>query len=553
MPAVKCKCEKCGIDFISYHGDKKLCNKCGTNGPETKETTCKVCGNTFLLNRNPKDENKFEKKVICSSCSGAHCTKCKTKLTTKEEINHKLCNNCYSKTQVNFTKDDGKLYSYCTKCGKEIEIANDYIKGKLRSNKPEGKVRKLCNDCYTEFMNETKDIKCKKCGKIFTVGRSSIDGGFLIKDYCSYCYDKYIKKPEYKIRICEFCGKEFKIYQNEDGRFTEHKKYCPDCEYDNLLIKQRHNNTCRQKYGVDWSCLLPQCQDAKPEKISKINERFAKLLDKNNIKYEMEWFDENMHRHYDFYLPNKDILIEINPSYTHSILGCHYNGHNIDANKAKWNHLNRTQDIDKRVIHVWDWDNWDKIINLVKDKQRLYARNLNIKLIDNNENLKQFLTINHIQGDCRNKAVNIGLYQDSKLIQVMIFGKPRYNKNYEWELLRLCTDNNYIVIGGSNRLFNYFIDNYKPNSILSYCDNSKFDGNIYFKLGFELVKTTYPSKNWSNGNKRITDNLLRQRGYDQLFHTNYGKGTSNEQLMIDNGWLPVYDCGQKVFEWKLKE
>lgn len=31
------------------------------------------------------------------------------------------------------------------------------------------------------------------------------------------------------------------------------------------------------------------------------------------------------------------------------------------------------------------------------------------------------------------------------------------------------------------------------------------------------------------------------------FHTNYRKGTSNEQLMIDYGWLPVYDCGQAIY------
>ena len=30
-------------------------------------------------------------------------------------------------------------------------------------------------------------------------------------------------------------------------------------------------------------------------------------------------------------------------------------------------------------------------------------------------------------------------------------------------------------------------------------------------------------------------------------HTNYRKGTSNEQLMIDYGWLPVYDCGQAIY------
>jgi hypothetical protein len=58
---------------------------------------------------------------------------------------------------------------------------------------------------------------------------------------------------------------------------------------------------------------------------------------------------------------------------------------------------------------------------------------------------------------------------------------------------------------------------------------------------------TPPQEIWSKGSQKITANLLRAHGYDQLFGTNYGKGTSNEELMLQNGWLPVYDCGQRVY------
>ena len=48
-----------------------------------------------------------------------------------------------------------------------------------------------------------------------------------------------------------------------------------------------------------------------------------------------------------------------------------------------------------------------------------------------------------------------------------------------------------------------------------------------------MRKNITPSKHWYhlNSKRHITDNLLRQRGYDQLFNTNYGKGTNNEELM----------------------
>lgn len=50
--------------------------------------------------------------------------------------------------------------------------------------------------------------------------------------------------------------------------------------------------------------------------------------------------------------------------------------------------------------------------------------------------------------------------------------------------------------------------------------------------------------------KHITDNLLRQRGFDQLFGTNYGKGTSNEELMRQAGFDEVVDAGQITFLWR---
>ena len=87
----------------------------------------------------------------------------------------------------------------------------------------------------------------------------------------------------------------------------------------------------------------------------------------------------------------------------------------------------------------------------------------------------------------------------------------------------------------------YFLNTYRPNSIISYCDNSKFKGDIYELLNFKLVSKGIPSRHWYNDKLKlhVTDNLLRQRGFDQLFKTNYGKTTSNEQLMRDNKFVEI--------------
>ena len=139
----------------------------------------------------------------------------------------------------------------------------------------------------------------------------------------------------------------------------------------------------------------------------------------------------------------------------------------------------------------------------------------------------------------------------------MTFGKPRYNKNYEYELLRLCTKFGYYVIGGANKLFKYFIKNYSPTSIISYCDLSKFSGDVYSKLGMKLKRVS-PSLHWYNPRTKthILDSLLRAKGFDKLLgnvYGKFGKGTSNRELMIKNGFVEIYDAGQASYVWERKD
>ena len=158
----------------------------------------------------------------------------------------------------------------------------------------------------------------------------------------------------------------------------------------------------------------------------------------------------------------------------------------------------------------------------------------------------------HCQNTCKNQKVRIGLYYNNEIVAIMTFGSPRYNKKFSWELLRLCFHKDFEIVGGTQKMFKYFIHNYNPQNIISYCDNSKFGGSIYTKLGFTLhVIKNKPSKHWYNCKTKIhiTDNLLRQRGFDQLFNEHYGKNIDNEELMRMNGFVEIYDAGQSVYEW----
>lgn len=306
-----------------------------------------------------------------------------------------------------------------------------------------------------------------------------------------------------------------------------------------VLDKQIKTNL--ERYNVTYNIQLPQSN--KGSRDSKPNQQFMNLLEANNIKYERE-FALGKYL-YDFKVGNT--LIEINPSATHNTLWGPYGNHEgIDKNY----HKNKSEFAkDYRVIHVFDWDDPQIIVNLLKNNEVIYGRNTIVRDVTKEET-DEFLKKNHVQGTCRGQQIRIGLYNNDKLVSIMTFGKPRYNKKYEYELLRYCTINN--VIGGAKKLFSHFIKEYNPESVVSYCDKSKFSGKVYTDLGFNLKLDGKPMKHWYNPKEKvshITDNLLRQRGFDQLFNTNFGKGTSNEQLIIDRGYVSIYDCGQNTYVW----
>lgn len=312
-------------------------------------------------------------------------------------------------------------------------------------------------------------------------------------------------------------------------------------------VRKKIEQTNLRKYGVPYNCMRKEVRFRATN--SKINQKFQNLLTENNIEWEMEFPIKN--KSYDIKIKNQNILIEINPTRTHNSYKVYAT---IEKNGLSTNyHLEKSQLAQENgyfCIHVWDWNDWYKIIDLVNpDKEKIYARKCKIKKVSK-EDCKSFEIINHLQGYCNKQDIRLGLYYNDELVQLMTFGKPRYNKNYQYELLRLCSKSGYSIIGGAEKLFKHFIKNYSPESIISYCDKSKFTGEVYRKLDMKLIKETGPTIIWSKKNEIITSNLLNQYGFDKLFNTNYGKGTSNKELMIQHGWLPVYDCGQMVFEWK---
>lgn len=324
-----------------------------------------------------------------------------------------------------------------------------------------------------------------------------------------------------------------------DSRSKEEiKSFSESCKnaYHEKIIK-----TNLERYGVEHYFLSEENQKKLKNVVTKINKEWFEKLNGDILEFPL--------KRYSYDIKKDNYLIEINPTHTHNSTFNIFQGKDPLPKDYHYNKRKFAEENGYKNFIIWDWDDENKIVSFFKDKIKIFARNCEIKEVDKNK-ANLFLNEYHFQNTCKGNQINLGLFYEDKLVEVMTFGKPRYNKNFEYELLRLCSHKDYLVVGGANKLFNFFLREYKPKSIISYCDNDKFDGNVYKKLNF-IKKSITIGKHWNNpkNNSHITDNLLRMQGADRIFGTNFGKGTSNNEIALSLGYLEVYDSGQSRYEW----
>ncbi|HEG0266519.1 TPA: hypothetical protein SB288_001472 [Campylobacter coli] len=125
------------------------------------------------------------------------------------------------------------------------------------------------------------------------------------------------------------------------------------------------------------------------------------------------------------------------------------------------------------------------IKNKLHKNIKIPARSCVVKQI-NNKDLKDFLDLNHLQGYC-SAVIAYGLYKDSDLAACMTFSKPRFNRAYQYELIRFCVKQGITIQGGASKLFKAFLRDYEPISVISYANRRFSKGSIYETLGFKRI------------------------------------------------------------------
>lgn len=251
----------------------------------------------------------------------------------------------------------------------------------------------------------------------------------------------------------------------------------------------------------------------------------------------------------DCVIPSKKIGIEFDGLFFHSEMG---------GMKDKTYHVFKTDEArrraDYRLIHIFE-DEWVNKQAIVKSRlkdilgiysKRIFARKCIVKKIDRDTS-KSFINTNHIQGWCNSK-VNYGLYFGSKLVSVMTFGKPRFSKTYDWELLRFCSTLGSHVVGAAGKLLAAFEREFCPKSLLSYADRRWSIGNLYDVLGFKLDHITEPNY-WylKSGVCGRFPRIDFQKHKLKSILSTFDANCTEVENMRNNGYDRIFDCGNFAY------
>ncbi len=507
-----------------------------------------ICPVHGVFEQRPSDHMR---NIGCSKCSG------KSPLTTIEFINRSTAihGNRYDYSLTEYYRSKSKVKIVCPLHGIFEQTPNDHLYGKgcngcagaKRYNTTEfiNKANIIHNFKYdyslSNYINSTVKIKiiCKEHGLFDQLPSSHIFG-----NGCNYCAT-INRATKCKDTINEFINK---------ANFVHNNKYDYSLvEYDNskskvIIICPEHGIFEQKPNGHINGQGCPRCINI----ISSQECEICNQIDEHNIQYIKSDRIILVGKELDIYIPSHNIAIEFNGIYWHS----EGNG------KSRQYHLNKTKECyDKNIqlLHIFEneWlDNnkkeiWKSIIDnkLGICSQKIFARKCQINGVDN-KTVKQFLLTNHLQGHV-NSTINIGLYYENELVSLMTFGKSRYNKNYQYELIRFCNKINTVIIGGASKIFKYFIRNYNPESLISYADLRYSNGTLYEKLGFTKLKNSTPNYFYFKINNTLK---LMSRVQFQKHKLQNKLGTFNQELteyqnMLNNGYDRIWDCGNGVYEY----
>ena len=379
-----------------------------------------------------------------------------------------------------------------------------------------------------------------------------------------------LAKHRYQNQKSEILDKRRQTLMNSHGvNSNKHFHISPQniVKYNDLAwIKHQHfdlKKSCHQiatELGVSDTVILHRLKLAniQPNRWSS-SESEKQLLDFVKAHYAGEILTNNRKiiqpLELDIVLPELRLALEFNGVFWHS----------EQRGKSRDYHVTKTQACEQQGIHLiqiydTEWSNpltraivESKILHLLGQSTRIPARKCRVETLTKTQ-AKLFLDQNHIQAACMCKH-SYGLIHNEQLVAVLTLGQSRFNRQYQWELLRYCALKNHTVIGGMAKLLKAATQDLNISELISYADRrwSSQLSNIYSSTGFQLSSISKPNYKYFQINK--TEIKLQSRNKYQKHKLkdlleNFDPALSEFENMSIHDYFRIWDCGNLVYTWR---
>ena len=501
------------------------------------------------------------------------------------------CINCDNNFIAEYKHRDKK---YCSRsCYFEFANKNKTIGRKKDESIREVRKCDMCNNDFEVKINNKKKLCSDECrikwGKI----KENKDKRILASKksfFEKHGVDSIFKKNEFKNGLKKILVDKYGVDNpmKHEGSVTKLKNTLKEKQINNLLPKLEDNNLLLlDEYTVNKSgttsmpynfkCLkcdnvftstvlgsgkIPICRKCFPlVKNSKLEAFIRDFLNENNIDHLDNSRKLLSGQEIDLLLHDYSLGIEVNGNFYHS---------EINGEKDRNYHINKSKlahESNIKLVHIFEDEilyKKDIVLSrlsnfLMINNKKIYARKCSIMSVDKKVS-DEFLNKNHIQDSSIDK-IRLGLFYDNELVSLITFGKlrkimGRCDKENQYELMRFVNKKNHRVVGGFSRLLKYFIDNYKPNKIITYADirwsGLDYKNTVYYKNGFTFIENTPPNywyvKIGEYNNRYHRFNFRK----DVLVKEGFDNKLSEFEIMKIKGYDRIWDCGNMKFELNIE-
>lgn len=384
------------------------------------------------------------------------------------------------------------------KFGSESNLSNDINKNKVKTTNliKYGVEYPQQNDTIREKSEKSlREYKKAKIKKIYNIDTSlnlkfSLSKNYS-KNYIKKLIDRNLELSDIKN---EFSNSQFIINARENGYLIESNKSSYEYELVEFIKELGINNIIQSSKNI----IFP---------------------------YEL-----------DIFIPDYKLAIEFNGNYWHS-----------DIFKDKNYHQNKTKMCNEKgitLISIYEYlytEKKDVYKNIIRSKlnknKRIFARKCIIKEVDKLDE-QNFLNMFHLQNFIGSSKC-YGLYYDYELLTLCSFGRSRFNKKYEYELLRNCSKPNITVVGGLSKLINHYKKEIDNKDIICYSDAS-----ISFNKSCILTKPNYVW--WNKSTNKVLKRYQTMKHKLENIIDYYDESLSESDNMRNNKYVKIFDSGNYI-------